>query len=150
MPHLEPEIIPNTGGRYPATVIHRADVIVTTDLDTGEHTAALVELKGKPRVGARQPRPAIGKNIQGRTLEVDVLTGGGFEVQPVKRKGRHTVTPKEVEGILPWSKTRNKPRLKPPRPAIPRPQKVGTKRGKRRPRPLGFDPPRLPGQRGRR
>ena len=69
-------------------------MIVTTDLDTGEHTAALVELKGKPQVGARQPRPAIAKNIRGRTLEVDVLTGGGFEVQPVKRKGRHTVTPR--------------------------------------------------------
>ena len=109
LPHLEPEIIPNTGGRYPATVIHRADVIVTTDLDTREHTAELVEMKGKPVVVARQPRPAIAKNLQDRTLGVDVLTGGGFEVQPVKRKGRHTVTPKEVEEVLPpWSKTKTK------------------------------------------
>ena len=125
---------------------------MTTDLDTGEHTAELVEMKGKPVVVARQPKPATAKNIQGRTLEVDVLTGGGFEVQPVKRKGRHTVTPKEVEGILPLAKpqARKKPKLKPPMPAIPRPKRVGTKRGKRRPRPLGFDPPRLPGQRRRR
>ena len=58
--------------------------------------------------------------------------------------------PQEVEGILPLSKAKKKPKLKPPMPAIPRPKRVGTKRGKRRPRPLGFDPPRLPGQRRRR
>ena len=86
--------VPNTGGPYPATVVHRADAIVTTDLDTGEHTAALVELKGEAQVGERQPRPAAAKKIRGRTLDVDVLTGGGgFETKPVERKGRHTVTP---------------------------------------------------------
>ena len=121
--------IPNTGGRYPATVVHRADVIVETDLDTGEHTAALVELKGEPQVGERQPLQAAAKNIQGRTLAVDVLTGGGFEVNPIKRKGRHTVRPQEVEGILPLPKAKKQPKLKPPRPAIPRPQRVGTKGG---------------------
>ena len=142
LPHLEPEIIPNTGGRYPATVIHRADVIVTTDLDTREHTAELVEMKGKPVVVARQPRPAIAKNLQGRTLEVDVLTGGGFEVQPVKRKGRHTVTPKEVEEVLPpWSKTKKKPK-----PVFPKVGSGQQKKPHRRP-PPGFAPPRLPGRR---
>ena len=49
---------------------------MTTDLDTGEHTAALVELMGDPQVGERQPRPAAAKKIRGRTLDVDVLTGG--------------------------------------------------------------------------
>ena len=142
--------IPNTGGRYPAPVVHRADVIVETDLDTGEHTAALVELKGKPQVGERQPLPAAAKNIQGRTLAVDVLTGGGFEVNPIKRKGRHTVRPQEVEGILPLPKAQKKPKLKPPRPAIPRPQRVGTKRGKRRAKPPWLQVPRLPGQRRKR
>ena len=50
---------------------------MTTDLDTGEHTAALVELMGDPQVGERQPRPAAAKKIRGRTLHVDVLTGEG-------------------------------------------------------------------------
>ena len=69
------------------TVVHRADAIVTTDLDTGEHTAALVELKGEPQVGERQPRPAAAKKIRGRTLNVDVLTGGGFETNPKSTEG---------------------------------------------------------------
>ena len=51
-PDEERRKVPNTGGGYPATVVHRADVIVTTDLDTGEHTAALVELKGEPQGGS--------------------------------------------------------------------------------------------------
>ena len=79
--------VPNTGGPYPVTVVHRADAIVTTDLDTGEHTAALVELKGEPQVGERQPRPAAAKKIRGRTLNVDVLTGGGFETNPKSTEG---------------------------------------------------------------
>ena len=44
-------------------------------------------------------------------LEVDVLTGGGFDVQPVKRKGRHTVTPKEFEEVLPLTKPIDGPPL---------------------------------------
>ena len=92
-PDEERRKVPNTGGGYPATVVHRADVIVTTDLDTGEHTAALVELKGEPQVGARQPKPAGAKKIRGRTLDVEVQTGGQVKTTLVKRKGRHAVTP---------------------------------------------------------
>ena len=77
-------------------------------------------------------------------LEVDVLTGGGFEVQPVKRKGRHTVTPKEVEGLLPsWSKTKKK--SKTPKPVFPKVGSGRQKKARRRP-PPGFAPPRLPGR----
>ena len=77
-------------------------------------------------------------------LEVDVLTGGGFEVQPVKRKGRHTVTPKEVEEVLPpWSKTKKK--SKKPKPVCPKVGSGQQKKPRRRP-PPGFAPPRLPGR----
>ena len=135
--------VPNTGGRYPATVVHRADVIVTTDLDTGEHTAALVELKGEPQVGARQPKPAAAKKIRGRTLDVEVQTGGQVKTTPVKRKGRHTVTPQEVESFPPWSKAKKKPKT--PKPVFPN---VGKRRNSARRRPPpGFKPPRLPGRR---
>ena len=117
---------------------------MTTDLDTGEHTATLVEMKGQPVVTARQPKPATRKKIKGRTLEVDVLTGGGVEVQPVKRKGRHTVTPKEVEEVLPpWSKT--KKTSKQPKPVFPKVGSGQQKKPRRRP-PPGFAPPRLPGR----
>ena len=43
----------------------------------------------------------------------------------MKCKGRHTVTPQEVENILPWPKAKKK--LKQARPVFP---KVGTGRGK--------------------
>ena len=142
LPDEERRKVPNTGGRYPATVVHRADVIVTTDLDTGEHTAALVELKSKPQVGARQPKPAAAKKIRGRTLDVEVQTGGQIKTTPVKRKGRHTVTP-GGRGFLPWSKAKKKPKT--PRPVFP---KVGKRRNSARRRPPpGFRPPRLPGRR---
>ena len=85
LPDEERRKVPNTGGRYPATVVHRADVIVTTDLDTGEHTAALVELKSKPQVGARQPKPAAAKKIRGRTLDVEAQTGGQIKTTPRSR-----------------------------------------------------------------
>ena len=102
--------MPNTGGPYPATVVHRADAIVTTDLDTGEHTAALVELKGEAQVGERQPRPAAAKKIRGRTLDVDVLTGGeGSRLSRLSARGVTPSPPQEVEDILPWSKAKNGP-----------------------------------------
>ena len=63
---------------------------MTTDLDTGEHTAALVELMGDPQVGERQPRPAAAKKIRGRTLDVDVLTGEGPRLSRLSARG---VTP---------------------------------------------------------
>ena len=56
----------------------------------------------------------------------------------------------EVEVILPLSKSKKKSKLEPPRPAIPRPPKVGTRRRKGRRATMGFDPPQLPGQRRRR
>ena len=55
------------------------------------------------------PKPAGAKKIRGRTLDVEVQTGGQVKTTPVKRKGRHTVTPQEVEGFLPWSKAKKQP-----------------------------------------
>ena len=89
-----------------------------------------VELKGKPQVGARQPKPAAAKKIRGRTLDVEVQTGGQIKTTPVKRKGRHTITPQEVEVFLPWSKAKKKPKT--PRPVFP---KVGKGRNSARRRP---------------
>ena len=83
--------IPNTGGDYPAVIEHRAETIVTTDADTGEHTATLVELKGEPEVVARQAEPASPKTIRGRNLDVEVLADGSVEMEAVHYKGEHRV-----------------------------------------------------------
>ena len=117
---------------------------MTTDLDTGEHTAELVEMKGKPVVVARQAKPATVKNIRGRTLEVDVQAGGKVKAKAVKAKGLHTVTPLEIEEVLPsWSKT--KKTSKKPKPVFPKVGSGQQKKPRRRP-PPGFAPPRLPGR----
>ena len=114
---------------------------MTTDLDTGEHTAALVELMGDPQVGERQPRPAAAKKIRGRTLDVDVLTGEGPRLSRLSARGVTPSPPQEVEGILRWSKAKKK--SKTPRPVFP---KVGTGRRKPRIKPSWLRLPRLPGQ----
>ena len=100
-------------------------------------------------------RPGAGPGTDGRGEEV-CLAGACIDIWVLFRwRGQSWGESSEEAGMrikrfIPLPKARNKPRLKPPMPAIPRPKRVGTKRGKRRPRPMGFDPARLPGQRGRR
>ena len=75
---------------------------MTTDLDTGEHTAALVELMGDPQVGERQPRPAAAKKIRGRTLDVDVLTGEGPRLSRLSARGVTPSAPLAHDPLAPF------------------------------------------------
>ena len=80
---------------------------MTTDLDTGEHTAALVELMGDPQVGERQPRPAAAKKIRGRTLHVDVLTGEGPRLSRLSARGVTPSPPRRLRVSCAGRKLRN-------------------------------------------
>ena len=71
-----------------------------TNLDTGEHTAELVELTSEPRVVAGQAAPAIPKEIQGRSMDVDVLDSGELRFKPKERIGPHHIIESGQE-ILP-------------------------------------------------
>ena len=90
--------IPNTGGHYPATIIHDVRARIETDLDTGHATASILELPETPRVNQRQPEPASPKKIKGRNIEVDVLSDGSLDIQAVHYKGPHTVKDPEHIG----------------------------------------------------
>ena len=92
---------PKTGGEYPAVVEHRGDVIVQTDLNTGEHTARLVEIKEVPKVISYQESPATTKKIEGRTLDVNVLSGGGVRLTAQDQKGPHTIVERGEGSVAP-------------------------------------------------
>ena len=148
---------PNTGGEYPAVVEHQVEAVITTDLDTGEHTATLMELKGEPEVVARQARPAGKKKIRGRNLDVEVMEDGSVDLSAVHYKGQHRVvdaagappaitppaagTARGQQGRTP---RKRKAAIKPPRLMFP---DMGGRPKPRGRRPPGFNPPRLPGQR---
>ena len=82
-------------------VEHRGDVIVQTDLNTGEHTARLVEIKEVPKVISYQESPATTKKIEGRTVDVDVLSDGGVRLTAQEQKGPHTVVERGEGSVAP-------------------------------------------------
>ena len=150
---------PNTGGEYPAVVEHQVEAVITTDLDTGEHTATLMELKGEPEVVARQARPAGKKKIRGRNLDVEVMEDGSVDLSAVHYKGEHRVvdaagappaiTPPAAgtprgNGQQGRAPRKRKAAIKAPRLMFP---DMGGRPKPRGRRPPGFNPPRLPGQR---
>ena len=100
-PRSKNESEPKTSGEYPAVVEHRGDVIVQTDLNTGEHTAKLVEIKEVPKVIRYQESPATTKKIEGRTLDVNVLSGGGVRLTAQEQKGPHTIVERGEGSVAP-------------------------------------------------
>ena len=92
---------PETRGEYPAVIEHRGDVIVQTDLNTGEHTAKLVELKDVPKVISYQESPATTKKIEGRTLDVNVLSDGGVHLTAQDQIGPHTIVERGKGSVAP-------------------------------------------------
>lgn len=86
---------------YPSVVEHRGDVVVQTNLNTGEHTARLVQLKETPKVISYQESPAVTKKIEGRTLDVDVLSSGGVRLTAQDRTGPHTIVERGKSSVAP-------------------------------------------------
>ena len=131
LPDEERRKVPNTGGRYPATVVHR-----------GTHR--------RPR-GAEEQAPGGSASAEARRREED--PGPLPRCRGTDRRAdqdyageaqgtAHGHSP-GGRGFLPWSKAKKKPKT--PRPVFP---KVGKRRNSARRRPPpGFRPPRLPGRR---
>ena len=139
LPDQEPRQVPNTGGKYPAEVEHHAEVIVTTDLDTGKQRATLVAIKGEPEVTALQGKPAGRKTIKGRTLDVEVSGEGKVDFETVDHRGPHRVVGSEARS------TKSKAPRK-PRPSYPKVSSGNSSKGQRS-KPPWFKPPSLPGAR---
>ncbi len=78
----------NTGGEFPAEVSHPVTARVTTDSDTGEYTAHLLDIL-EPETCDHQSRPASEKHIRGRSLDVVVDDQGQPPHQAIESRGHH-------------------------------------------------------------
>ena len=78
----------NTGGEFPAEVSHPVTARVTTDSDTGEYTAHLLDTL-EPETCDHQRCPASEKHIRGRSPDVVVDDQGQPPHQAIESRGHH-------------------------------------------------------------
>ena len=71
---------------------HRAEVEITTDLNSGSQKASLLRGLGPLLVSAYQNRPSAPKRIQGRNADFAVGNDGSVTRQPRPNSGRHKIT----------------------------------------------------------
>ena len=91
LPDSDTKEIPNTGGPLPAVLADGVAARVTTDLDTGVHTATFLEPIDEVKVVKTQPRPAGAKTIEGRNLEVQINAEAQVAPAPVAAGSEHKI-----------------------------------------------------------
>ena len=71
---------------------HTAEAVITTDLNTGEQTAELIDPELVQAVAAAfQDTPARAKKIEGRNAIIEVDRRGLPTLKPLRKSGAHKI-----------------------------------------------------------